>query len=122
MIKHVQKVAVGPSTTPGAGAGAAGAGAEDGKGATDTMTSTSTSTVTPNIATSTPTPTSTQPLSTSTPAPLADKARRTVKEGLMDVESGMESLVDRVKDEFGVAVNEDGGKKRGRGWRGWVGL
>lgn len=44
----------------------------------------------------------------------------------MDVESGIESLVDRVKDEFGVAVNEqggsDGGKKRGRGWRGWVGL
>lgn len=42
----------------------------------------------------------------------------------MDVESGMESLVDRVKDEFGVAVNEEGsdGKKRGRGWRGWVGL
>lgn len=46
----------------------------------------------------------------------------------MNVESGMESLVDRVKDEFGVAVHEqedggsDGGKKRGRGWRGWVGL
>jgi hypothetical protein len=45
----------------------------------------------------------------------------------MNVESGMESLVDRVKDEFGVAVNEeeggsDGGKKRGGGWRGWVGL
>jgi hypothetical protein len=43
----------------------------------------------------------------------------------MDAESGMESLVDRVKDEFGVAVNEEGvsdGKKRGRGWRGWVGL
>ncbi|KAG7566889.1 hypothetical protein FFLO_01390 [Filobasidium floriforme] len=129
VIKHVQKVAVGPSTTststPAAGAGAAGA--EDGKGATDAMTSTGTGT--PNISSSTSTPTQLQPTSTSAPAPLADKAdqtRRTVKEGLMDVESGMESLVGRVKDEFGVAVNEDGvsdgGKKRGRGWRGWVGL
>jgi hypothetical protein len=44
----------------------------------------------------------------------------------MDVESGMETLVDRVKDEFGVTVHEEeggsDGKQRGRGWRGWVGL
>ncbi|KAH8082367.1 hypothetical protein HD553DRAFT_314707 [Filobasidium floriforme] len=133
VIKHVQKVAVGPSTTstsgPAVGAGDGAAGAEDGKGATDAMTSTSTGTgmETSNASASISTPTQLQPTSTSAPlADKADKARRTVKEGLMDVESGMESLVDRVKDEFGVAVNEDGvsdgGRKRGRGWRGWVGL
>ena len=111
VIKHVQKAAVGPTnpnvesnttSTPALSSG---------------MVSTSTSTSTPSTTdTTTPLAGTSKPL-----VEQLDQAKRSAKEGLGKVEAGMESLVDRVKDEFGVVV-QDENKKKGKGWRGWVGL